>query len=140
LVAAAPRYFARRGRPRKPRDLLEHDCINFRRSSTGAFYAWEFERRGRSQQVAVKGRVACNDGALMLRLAVDGLGLVYVHEQALAPHIARGELETVLEDYAVTVPGLFLYFPKKSGLQPKLRAFIDVARAALGAPGGRGKR
>lgn len=131
LVAATPGYLSRRGRPRKPRDLLAHDCINFRMASTGSFYAWEFERRGREQQVSVKGRLACNDGAMMLRAAVAGLGLVYLHEQALAPHVARGELEVVLAEHAVTVPGFFLYFPRKSGLQPKLRAFIDLARSAL---------
>jgi DNA-binding transcriptional LysR family regulator len=131
LVAGAPGYFARHPRPRRPRDLLDHDCINYRMASTGAFYAWEFERRGRAQQVAVKGRVACNDGGMMLRAALAGLGLVYLHEQALAPHLASGELEVVLADYAVTVPGFFLYFPRRSGLQPKLRAFIELARARL---------
>ncbi len=135
LVAGAPGYFARQGRPRRPRELLNHDCINYRSASTGAFYAWEFQRRGREQQVAVKGRVACNDGAMMLRAALAGLGLVYLHEQALAPHVARGALELVLEDYAVSVPWFFLYFPKKSGLQPKLRAFIDLARRWFGGQG-----
>ncbi len=131
LVAGAPSYFAWHGRPRTPRDLLDHDCINYRAASTGSFYAWEFERHGREQEVAVKGRVACNDGGMMLRSAVAGLGLVYLHEQALAPHVARGELELVLADHAVTVPGFFLYFAKKSGLQPKLRAFIDLARRSF---------
>lgn len=133
LVAGSPGYFARHGRPRRPNDLLAHDCINFRMPSTGAFYAWEFERRGREQVVAVKGRVSCNDGALMLNAALAGLGLVYLHEQALAPHVASGALDIVLADYAVSVPGFFLYFPQRSSQQPKLRAFIDVARRTLGA-------
>jgi len=100
-------------------------------ASTGAFYAWEFERHGREQQIAVTGRVVCNDGALMLNAALAGLGLVYLHEQALDPHVRRGELELALTDYAVSVPGFFLYFPRRSGAQPKLRAFIDVARRIL---------
>jgi DNA-binding transcriptional LysR family regulator len=131
LVAGAPAYFARRGRPKRPRELLEHDCINYRMASTGALYAWEFERRGKEQQVAVKGRIACNDGPLMLNVALAGLGLVYVHEQALRPHVERGELELVLVDYATWVPGFFLYFPRQRRVQPKLRAFIDVARRVL---------
>lgn len=134
LVAGAPSYFARHGRPERPRDLLDHDCINYRMASTGAFYAWEFERHGREQQIAVRGRVACNDGALMITAALAGRGLVYVHEQAIAAHVARGDLETVLTAYAVTVPGFFLYFPRRGGQQPKLRAFIDTARRVL-APG-----
>ena len=91
LVAGAPSYFAERPRPRRPRDLLEHDCINYRMASTGAYYAWEFERNRREQQVAVKGRLSCNDGLTMVNAALAGLGLVYIHEQALAAHVERGD-------------------------------------------------
>jgi DNA-binding transcriptional LysR family regulator len=128
VVAGAPRYLAARGRPRRPRDLLKHDCIGFRRSATGTLYAWEFERRGRAETVAVRGRFASNDPDLMLRAARAGLGLVYLNEQQLAPAVARGELELVLEDHAPRVPGFFLYFPSRAQHQPKIRAFIEVAR------------
>lgn len=131
VVAGAPSYLARRGRPKRPRDLLGHDCLNYRMSSTGAFYAWEFERRGKEEALAVVGRFACNDGPLMLDAALAGHGLVYLHEPALAPHVARGDLALVLEDYAVSVPGLFLYFPRRTGVEPKLRAFIEVAKRVL---------
>jgi DNA-binding transcriptional LysR family regulator len=131
LVAGSPTYFAENPRPRRPSDLVHHDCINYRMASTGAYYAWEFERNGREQQVAVKGRFSCNDGLTMVNAAVAGLGLVYIHEQVLLPHIERGELEVALSDYSVTVPGFFLYFPRRAGIQPKLRAFIDVARRVL---------
>ena len=134
LVAGSPAYLARHGRPRRPRDLLAHDCINYRQSASGALYAWEFEHRGREQQIAVRGRVTTNDGALMIRAALDGLGLVYIHEQSIATHVDRGDLEVVLVDHAVTVPGFFLYFPARSGQQPKLRALIDTARRVLAPP------
>lgn len=131
VIAAAPSYLAKRRRPTKPRDLLDHDCINFRMPSTGAFYAWELEKNGREQQIAVRGRVACNDGSTMLMAARQGLGLVYVHEPAIAADVARGDLELVLEDWAPAVPGFFLYYPRRAGVQPKLRAFLDVARETL---------
>ncbi|MGC4087898.1 MAG: LysR substrate-binding domain-containing protein [Polyangiaceae bacterium] len=131
LVAGSPSYFARHGRPTRPRDLVDHDCINYRMSSTGSYYEWEFERRGKELKVAVKGRLSCNDGVTMVNAAVAGLGLVYIHEQAIRPHVERGELEVVLSDYATSVPGFFLYFPRRAGVQPKLRAFIDVARRVL---------
>ncbi|MFZ5895105.1 MAG: LysR substrate-binding domain-containing protein [Myxococcota bacterium] len=131
LVAGAPSYFAKRPRPHSPSELVAHECINYRMGSTGAFYAWEFERRGREFSVAVNGRFSCNDGLTMLNAAVSGLGLVYIHEQAIRPLVQRGELEVVLADYAVSVPGFFLYFPRRAGVQPKLRAFIDVARRVL---------
>ena len=131
VVAGAPAYFKTHAVPRRPSDLVNHDCINYRMGSTGTFYAWEFARRGKEQQVAVKGRFACNDGPTMVHAAVAGLGLVYMQEQTLRPHVERGELQIVLEDYAVSEAGFFLYFPRRAGIQPKLRAFIDVAREVL---------
>ena len=138
VVAGAPSYFAKRGRPKKPRDLLEHDCINFRMPSTGAVYRWELERAGREESVAVSGRLVCNDSAFMLRAARAGLGLAYLMEPEVAPLVERGELSLVLEDYAPRVPGLFLYFPRGAERQPKLRAVIDTARRVL--PGAKSRK
>ncbi len=131
VVAGSKEYLARRGRPERPRDLLEHDCIGYRMSSTGALYAWEFQRRGREESVEVKGRLVCNDGGVMLNAALAGLGLVYHSESILAPHVESGALELLLEPYAVKVPGFFLYFPQASRNDPKIRAFIEIARRTL---------
>jgi DNA-binding transcriptional LysR family regulator len=131
VVAGSKKYLERHGRPERPRDLLEHDCIGYRLSSTGGLYAWEFARRGRDESVHVKGRLVCNDGDLMLHAALAGLGLVYHSELLLEPYVERGALELLLEPYAVKVPGFFLYFPKTSRNDPKIRAFIETARRTL---------
>jgi DNA-binding transcriptional LysR family regulator len=133
VVAGAPSYLARHGRPKQPKALLDHDCIGFRKAS-GILYRWEFERAGREESVAVRGRLVCNDGALMLQAARAGLGLAYLMEPHAAPFVERGELELVLEDYAPRVPGLFLYFARGSERQPKLRAFIDAAKQVFSRP------
>jgi DNA-binding transcriptional LysR family regulator len=129
LVAGSPAYFRRHGRPRRPRDLLEHECLVYRQSTDGRLYAWEFERRGREEAVAVRGRLLCRDAAFMISMARAGLGLVYMIEQELAPHVASGELEVVLEDHGPRVPGFFLYFPRRARDQPKIRAFLAVAQS-----------
>lgn len=138
VVAGAPSYLARRGRPKAPQELLKHDCIGFRFASGAAIYRWELERAGHEETVAVSGRVICNDSAMMVRAAVAGLGLAYLAEPQAAAYVARGELALVLEDYAPRVPGIFLYFPRGAERQPKLRAFIDTAKKVLAkAPGRR---
>jgi DNA-binding transcriptional LysR family regulator len=123
VVVGAPSYFAEHRRPQRPRDLLDHDCITFRQPTTRAPYVWEFERRGREDKVAVTGRLLCNDGDLIRSAASKGLGLAYLPEPMVAKEIARRELERVLDDYAPVEPGFFLYFPRRTGMQPKLRAF-----------------
>jgi DNA-binding transcriptional LysR family regulator len=66
-----------------------------------------------------------NDTALAVDAALDGVGLVYTAENLISDKIASGKLEVVLEQYAVKDAGFFLYFPKRSQVQPKFRAFIE---------------
>ena len=128
VVAGAPSYLARRGTPQKPQDLLQHDCICIRTSTSGARYAWELERGKKAWRVPVEGTVTTNDTELMRLLAVAGLGLLYTFEPQIADELRRGSLRLVLEPYTAAVPGFFLYFPSRAQVSPALRAFVDVAR------------
>jgi DNA-binding transcriptional LysR family regulator len=131
VVVASPAYLARRGAPTDPGDLLAHDAIVYRSPTTGALQRWDLERKGRSRLVAVRGRVTCDDARLLVRGALDGLGLAYVDEHSVQPHLATGALRTVLDGWAPEVPGFFVYFPRRTRGEPKLKAFLDVAREVL---------
>ena len=128
VVAAAPSYLSRRGTPQKPEDLLSHDCICMRPSSSGARYAWELERGKKTWRIPVQGPVTTNDPELMRLLAVDGVGLTYAFEPVITDDLRRGSLRLVLAPFAAAVPGFFLYFPSRAQVSPALRAFVDVAR------------
>jgi DNA-binding transcriptional LysR family regulator len=128
IVVGAPAYLERRGTPQKPKDLLGHDCISARLGSTGALYQWELERGKQSWRIPVRGPIVTNDGHLMREMAEAGVGLVYHFEPLLEDSLRRGTLRVVLEPYAASVPGLFLYFPSRAQVSPALRAFVDVAR------------
>jgi DNA-binding transcriptional LysR family regulator len=132
VVAGAPSYLTRRGTPQEPNDLLHHDCIGIRTSVAGARYAWELERGKKTWRVPVQGPVTTNDAALMRMLAVAGVGLVYMLDAQLEDDLRRGRLRLVLESYAAAVPGFFLYFPSRAQVSPALRAFVSVARDAMG--------
>jgi len=132
VVAGAPSYFARRGVPQKPTDLLRHDCINFPAGTAGARFAWELERGKKDFRVPVQGPVTTNDHELRRRLALAGVGLIYTLEPLIAGDVRAGKLRVVLEAYAPLVPGLFLYFPSRAQVSPALRAFVDTAREVAG--------
>ncbi len=141
VVVGAPRYLARRGTPQRPGELLSHDCITLRSQTTGALYAWEFERGRRTWRVPVRGRVIASDSGLRVSLAVAGVGLAYVAEPNVAEQLRRGRLEVALESYAPTVPGFFLCFPSRAQSTPALRAFIGAAKElAIRAAGRRTER
>jgi DNA-binding transcriptional LysR family regulator len=73
----------------------------------------------------VVGPLIAHDVPTLLAAAIQGLGLAQVpHPLARAP-IADGQLQALLSSFAVTTPGVFLYYPGKRQLLPKLRAFIE---------------
>ncbi len=131
VVTGSPSYLARRGAPQKPADLLQHDCICMRWTSSGDPWPWELERGKKVWRVPVRGPVTTNNFELMTSLAVAGVGLYYALEPLIADELARGELRVVLEVYAPEVPGLFLYYPSRAQVSPALKAFVAVAREVL---------
>ncbi|PWC17087.1 LysR family transcriptional regulator [Brenneria roseae subsp. roseae] len=133
-VVGSPSYFARAGRPRKPEDLTQHEGIIYRFVTSGQRHRWEFSRRGRDFLVDMAGRIVVNERASLLSFARQGLGLAYVADLEAAEDLAEGRLESVLRDYIQPTAGAYLYFPARTQAQPKLRAFIDMAkRKGLGA-------
>jgi DNA-binding transcriptional LysR family regulator len=131
VVVGAPSYLERHCTPQKPEDLLRHECITFRVQTTGAFYAWELERGRRNWRVPVRGGVVTNDSRLMVSLAEAGLGLAYAFEPMVAEQLRTGRLQRVLEPYAPTVPGFFLYYPSRAQSSAPLRLFVEVAKELL---------
>ncbi|MEZ4409828.1 MAG: LysR family transcriptional regulator [Polyangiales bacterium] len=107
---------------------LTHECITFRSATTGALYAWELERGRRNWRVPVRGLVVTGDTALPLALAEAGAGLAYVFEPTADARVRAGALQRVLEPYAPTVPGFFLYYPSGASRSAPLRLFIDAAK------------
>ena len=132
LVVASPDYLKRHPAPRHPRDLVSHACINWRRRPDVAPYRWEFTERGRDFDVALESRVTTNDMGVMVRLACAGAGLTFGMEETFRPHLERGELVAVLEEFSAPFPGFYLYYPRRAHPSPRLRALIDYMRARLG--------
>lgn len=127
VVVGSPKYLNKMGRPKQPKDLLAHNCIRVR-VSNWIYDNWEFEHKGKPLQVHVKGSLILNDSSYALEAALDGLGLTYLHEDAVKDKLKSGELEKVLSSYAASSAGFYLYYPQRSQVQPKLRAFLDHLR------------
>jgi DNA-binding transcriptional LysR family regulator len=137
VVVGSPSYLARRGRPRHPRDLAEHDVLNWHATPDAPPYRWEFTESGRDFTVAVRARVLTTDPALLVSLARAGAGLAMLYEGQARDDIARGDLVPVLEEFSTPFPGFYLYCPQRRQASAALRALIDHLRAAKG-PGRRG--
>jgi len=128
LVVGAPSYLKKHGTPERPEDLLHHECLTFRSETTGSIYAWELERGRKTWRVPVHGSIVTNNGHLCLDWALQGLGLSYAFEPLAREHLRSGRLVGVLESYASSVPGFYLYYPSRSQRSPALRLFVETIR------------
>ena len=130
-IVGAPSYFARRPVPCAPQELVGHDCINYRFSTSSALYAWEFEENGQPINVRVSGPLVSNDMDVILAAALDGRGLAYVFEDEVADHLAAGRLVRVLDDWCRPFPGYYLYYPSRRQIPPALAALVNALRYRL---------
>ncbi|MEP6567471.1 MAG: LysR substrate-binding domain-containing protein, partial [Mesorhizobium sp.] len=116
-----------------------HNCIGYRLVRSGAIYRWDLTEDGKDVAVETRGTAVVTDSLAAIDLALSGVGLAYVFEPLVRADLAAGRLVQMLQKSAIEEPGLFLYFPRRAAMAPKLRAFIDTAqeigREPLRTPG-----
>lgn len=126
-VVGSPGYFAQRPPPKKPQDLTAHSCINLRLPVHGV-YAWEFEKNRRELRVRVDGQLVFNMTDLILKAAIDGLGLAYLTEQQVTPDLESGRLVRVLADWCPPFSGYHLYYPSRRQPSAAFTLLLDALR------------
>lgn len=128
-VVGSPDYFKRHPVPRHPSDLARHNCVRFRFSGSGAIYRWELDINGRRVEYEVSGNLTISDSLFSVEAALDGIGLAYTFEQLSLPYIRTKKLKRVLGAFSPTFPGFYLYYPSRRQQPPKMKAFVEYARA-----------
>lgn len=124
-VVGASSYFKTQPEPKRPQDLIDHNCITLRLPHGGS-YAWEFEKAGRELRVRVDGQLTYNTTAQELNAALAGLGLAYVPEGMAQPHLAKGRLNRVLEDWCPPWSGYHLYYPSRRQHSAAFALLVDA--------------
>ena len=127
-VVGAPSYFRKRPEPKKPQDLIGHNCINLRLPTHGGLYSWEFEKGGRELKVRVEGQMTFNGAAQMLNAALAGYGLAYIPEGMVEPHLAKGRLKRVLGDWCQPYSGYHLFYPSRRQSSAAFTLLVDALR------------
>jgi DNA-binding transcriptional LysR family regulator len=126
-IVGSREYFAAHPVPQSPRDLASHRCIGFRHGAEGV-YRWELDKGDESLTVAVNGPLIVDDLELVIRAALDGVGLAFVADERVERHLASGELVRVLEDWCPPFEGFFLYYPSRRHQPAALAALIEALR------------
>jgi DNA-binding transcriptional LysR family regulator len=128
-AVAAPSYFAKNPKPKRPQDLTTHSCINLRFPTHGGLYVWEFGRKGKELNVRVEGQVTLNSTPHIVQAALEGLGIAFLPEQEFAPHIEEGRLIRVLDDWCAPFEGYYLYYPSRRQPSPAFSLVLDALRS-----------
>ncbi|HEX8615382.1 MAG TPA: LysR family transcriptional regulator [Telluria sp.] len=129
VVVGSPAYVDAHPAPLlSPDDLRQHRCIGYRANASRVLCKWEFDNGARTAAVLPAGPLIVDSHVLLVRAALDGVGLAYVVESAVADALAAGRLVRVLDDWCQPFPGFFLYYPSRRQLSSALRALIDFVR------------
>lgn len=126
-VYAAPGYLARAGTPLHPEQLHAsgHRIVSFRSARTRNPYPYVLQRGAERVKVAGRHVLAIDDGNAYLAAGLAGLGVLWLPDYMAAPHVARGELAPLFEDWRIEPMPLWVAFPPNRHISRKLRVFID---------------
>ena len=119
VIVGSPAYLARRGCPQRPQDLTRHDCLML-----GENRQWSFNKDGVESAVRVAGPLRSNNGELLCRAAVEGIGLIRASELEVACEQNAGKLVQVLPDFEVsTNSALWALYPSAKHVLPRIARF-----------------
>lgn len=124
VICASPEYLRKHGTPKKPDELLEHNCL--RLASFPTLWRWPFDSAEGVRQVEIGGRVTATDAETLVRLAVAGAGIVRLVDVVAAEGIRSGELVPILKDshHVEPIP-LHVVYPQGRHRSPKVAAMVD---------------
>jgi DNA-binding transcriptional LysR family regulator len=131
ILVASPAYLDAKGAPKAIVDLHGHNCIGYRFVGSGGIFEWELTDGKKITTIKTSGTALVTDATHALDLSLAGVGIAYTFEPLARSHIRAGRLRWLMPQTAVKQNGLFLYYPRRASMAPKLRAFIDIAKAVL---------
>jgi DNA-binding transcriptional LysR family regulator len=135
VICGSPAYFRKFGRPKTPQELREHNCLADLYSGPKS---WPFRNAARPLLVEVKGSLSSNSTAVLIRMALDGCGLIRVPLYAVKADIAGKRLDVILRNMSLSPERMGAYHAKVKPLPAKTSDFIDFLATSLrrraGAP------
>jgi DNA-binding transcriptional LysR family regulator len=124
VVCASPEYLAAHGAPEKPDDLLSHECILLM-FGRHLFDRWPFQEDGKQRNVQVQGSLCCDNTEVVHSWALSGCGVTMRALWDIEEDLAEGRLIELLKPYSYHEINLYIVYPTRSHLPPRIRAFID---------------
>ena len=129
-ACAAPAYLKKRGPPKSPEDLASHNCLFY--SYASFRNDWRFRRNGVERTVRVSGNLRSNNGEVLLKAAVEGLGVIYEPTFLAYEALRQRRLVRVLPEWEADEFSMFAVYPSRKFVSPKVRSFVDFLVGRFG--------
>jgi DNA-binding transcriptional LysR family regulator len=129
-IYASPDYLRSAPALRSPQDLLQHSCLTLTTTHEGA--SWNLQKNGgKTQEIRVRGRIAIGDPVIHLRLCLDGVGIAILPHWLTNDHARKQEIVRVLPDWTPCPVELYVLYPTRLSVTPKLTAFLDFIKGVV---------
>ena len=128
VICGSPEYFRRFGRPKSPQDLRRHNCLADLYSGPKR---WPFRNSGRPLLVEVKGSLSSNSGAVLIRMALEGSGIIRVPLHTAQKEIADKNLDVIFKNVALSPERMSAYYVRAKRLPAKTADFISFLKTSL---------
>jgi DNA-binding transcriptional LysR family regulator len=135
LTVASPGYIARHGRPKHPKDVVQHQRILFPDPLTSRPFEWEFRRGRELLEIPVAGHLTVSDAGTMLDACIAGAGIAQILELGTEDLIRKKQLVNLFPDWSGERWPLYAFYPSRRFLPAKLKAFLDFCSANIAASG-----
>lgn len=123
-LVASPAYLDRHGTPRTPKELARHNVITYRYQQSP--WEWEFRAPGAAPvSVPVTGRLQMNNSLAIREAVLGGVGIARTPTFVVGQDLRQGRLRALLPEYQLLELSIYLVYPQRQHLAPKVRAFID---------------
>ena len=130
VLCASPEYIKRNGSPKKPSDLIDHNCLVYSYFRGGS--EWTFEQQHNELKVIPKGNFIVNNSEAIRRALIEGLGVGQLPTFLVSKDILSGKLQPIMTPYSLPEHAIYAVFPERKHLPHKVRAFMEFVADKLG--------
>jgi len=123
VICASPEYLHENGTPKKPEDLLNHNCLIY--MPRNDISKWEFAEKGRTKKIKISGDIQCNSGDALRIASIQGCGIAQLPTYMIGLDIQAGRLKALLEDYEPEKQPIYAIYNDRKYLSAKIKTFTD---------------
>ncbi len=128
-LVSTPSYIKQHGKPKNPKDLINHQCLCFKITSANILAPWTFTSKEGQYTVTPQSKIVANDIESILSFALSGLGIAYIFNCMIKDHVKSGELVSFFDKDIVGLPQFSINYVNKANMPEHIREFIDMAKA-----------